>query len=167
MAAGEDQTESVVRERLLVESGLEERGRGRPARDLGALGVEARIATQAVDRLVARGRDEPRAGPLGHAVLGPAIERDGERFLQHLLGQIEVAEEADQGGERARALVLVQGTDVHVAARSLDDRAATGRSAQSTGGVSMIGRTSIEPMRADGMRAPMAIAWSRSWASIM
>jgi hypothetical protein len=35
----------------------------------------------------------------------PALGSDGERFLRGLLGEIEVAEEADQGGEDATPLL--------------------------------------------------------------
>jgi hypothetical protein len=36
---------------------------------------------------------------VGHAVARPALGGDRERLLGGLLGEVEVAEEADQGGE--------------------------------------------------------------------
>jgi hypothetical protein len=38
---------------------------------------------------------------VGHSVARPALGGHGERFLGGLLGEIEVAEEADQAGEDA------------------------------------------------------------------
>ena len=74
----------------------------------------------------------PRVG--GNAVAGPALGRDDERFLTGLLGEVEVAEEADQGGQDASPLV----------AEDLLDQEP----------ISTIGRTSTEPpMRAAGILA--------------
>src|SRR6185295_8176869 len=41
----------------------------------------------------------------GPAIAGPAFGRQRERLLGGLLGEVEVAEEADQGGEDAPPLV--------------------------------------------------------------
>src|SRR6476619_558903 len=73
-------------------------------------------------------------------------ERDRERVLRGLLGEVEVAEEADQRGDNSSPLV---------AEGLLEDRYH-----------SMIGRTSIAPpRRAAGIRAASSIAASRSSAS--
>ena len=86
----------------------------------------------------------PRVG--GGAVARPALRRDRERLLRGFLGEVEVAEEADQGGEDASPLV---------AEDLLEDRYH-----------STTGRTSIAPpMRAAGIRAASSIAASRSSAS--
>ena len=91
---------------------------------------------------------QPRAGVGRDAVARPALGRDRERLLRGLLGEVEVAEEADQGGEDAAPLV---------AEGPLERRHH-----------STIGRTSIAPpRRAAGIRAASSIAASRSSASKM
>ena len=86
-------------------------------------------------------------GLAGVAVARPALGGDRERLLRGFLGEVEVAEEADQGGEDAAPLVaedLLEGVRYH----------------------STIGRTSIAPpRRAAGIRAASSIAASRSSAS--
>ena len=90
--------------------------------------------------------DQPGAGVVGRAFARPALGGDRERLLGGLLGEVEVAEEADQGREDAPPLVA-------------EDLA---RVAQR----STTGRTSIAPpMRAAGIRAASSIAASRSSAS--
>ena len=85
-------------------------------------------------------------GLVGSAVARPALRGDREGLLRGLLGEVEVAEEADQGGEDAPPLV---------AEDLLEDRYH-----------STIGRTSIAPpSRAAGIRAASSIAASRSSAS--
>jgi uncharacterized protein YciI len=42
---------------------------------------------------------------LGLPIAGPALGGDGECLLSGLLGEVEVAEEADQAGEDAAPLV--------------------------------------------------------------
>jgi hypothetical protein len=63
------------------------------------------IAADAVDRTVACGRYEPGAWVGGRPVAGPALGGDRERFLGGFLGEVEIAEEADQAGEDAAPLV--------------------------------------------------------------
>ena len=104
MAAGEDQLEPLVRERLLVHllhllfHGL---GHLEQARLLG----ECALAAQAVDRAVAGGDRQPRARIGRRAVARPALCSSRERLLRGILGEIEVAEEADQAGEDAAPLI--------------------------------------------------------------
>jgi hypothetical protein len=66
---------------------------------------ECPVAADAVDRPVARGCDEPRARVRRDAVAWPALGGNGERLLRGLLGEIEVAEEADQRCKDASPLV--------------------------------------------------------------
>ena len=142
MAAGEHELEALVGEGGLVhvvlrhERHVEESGLGR----------ERALAADAVERTVARRGDEPGPGTHGHAVARPALGGDGERLLSGLLGEVEVAEEADQRSEDASPLLPED---------LLEDRY---RSA--------IGRTSTAPpMRAAGTRAAISIAASMSSAS--
>src|SRR6266571_380138 len=142
MAAGEDQLQPLVGKARLVHLVLHGFGDFQQA---GLLGERA-LAAQAVDRAVA-GRDrQPGAGIGRGAVARPALGGGRERFLGGLLGEVEVAEEANQTGEDAAPLV---------AEDLLEDRYH-----------STIGRTSTAPpMRAAGIREASSIAASRSSAS--
>ena len=86
----------------------------------------------------------PRVG--GNPVARPALRGDREGLLGGLLGEVEVAEEADQGGQDAPPLVAEDLLEARYH--------------------SSIGRTSTAPpRRAAGMRAASSIAASRSSAS--
>jgi hypothetical protein len=63
------------------------------------------VALDAVDGPVACGRDQPRGGVVGLAVARPAGGGDRERLLRGFLGELEVAEEADQRSEDATPLL--------------------------------------------------------------
>ena len=109
----------------------------RGQRALAAEAVEARLRAVVTSQA---------PGLVGHAVARPARGRDRERLLRGLLGEVEIAEEADQAGEDASPLV---------AEGLLEDRHH-----------STIGRTSIAPpMRAAGTCAASSMAASRSSAS--
>jgi hypothetical protein len=100
------------------------------------------VAADPVDRKVARRGHEPAGRP----VALPALGRDRERLLGGFLGEVEVAEDADQAGEDSAPLV---------AEDLLEDRYCV-----------TTGRTSTAPpMRAAGMRDASSIAASRSPAS--
>ena len=105
---------------------------------------ERALAADAVDRPISGRRHEPGARARGHAVAGPALGGDRERLLGGFLGEVEVAEEADQGGEDASPLVAEDLLEHYSAS----------------------GRTSIAPpIEAAGMRDASSIAASRSSAS--
>src|SRR5580704_2010783 len=140
MTAGEDQLEPLVGEAGLLHLILGDLGTLEQLRLLG----ERALAADAIDRAVARGRHEPRAGVAGCALARPALGGDREGLLRGFLGEIEVAEEANQAGEDTAPLVPED---------ALDQR-------------STRGRTSIAPpSRAAGIRAASSIAASRSAAS--
>jgi hypothetical protein len=63
------------------------------------------IATDPVDRAVACGGDEPGERAGRRSVAGPALGGGRERLLGGFLGEVEVAEEADQAGEDAAPFV--------------------------------------------------------------
>jgi hypothetical protein len=101
MAGGEDQLQPFVGKARLLHHILHGLGHLEQARLLG----ERAVAAQTVDRAVA-GRDrQPRARIGRRAVPGPALGRDRERLLSRLLGEVEIAEEADQAREDAAPLV--------------------------------------------------------------
>ena len=173
MAAGEDQPEPIVLDRhviLLVGLAGPDRGfdQGLPTELIG-LGCQHLRPPESVDRPIAGGRRDPGAGIGRHAVARPALEGHDEGFLDRFLGDVEVAEDPDQGRNRPARLLAEQALDDGAGVSLLGQRprrlarrcvgALAGRS-------SKIGRTSIEPCRAPGMRAAASIASSRSWASI-
>jgi hypothetical protein len=145
VAAGEDQLQPLVRERRLVHLVhlvLHGVGHLEQARLLG----ERALAAQAVDRAIPGGDRQPRARIRRDAVARPALGGNRERLLGGLLGEIEVAEEADQAGEDAAPLV---------AEDLLEQRYRSTR-----------GRTSTAPpIRAAGIRAAISSAASRSSTS--
>jgi hypothetical protein len=102
MAAGEDQLQPLIGKRLLLHRVLHRLGRVEQA----GLRGEGAVAADAVDRPVARRQREPgaRVGRLTGA--RPALGGDRERLLRGLLGEVEVAEEADQVGQDAPPLLV-------------------------------------------------------------
>jgi hypothetical protein len=63
------------------------------------LGGESPIAADAVDGPVARRGDQPARRVVGRTIARPPRGGNGEGVLGGLLGEVEVAEEADQGSE--------------------------------------------------------------------
>jgi len=63
------------------------------------------IATDAIDGPVARRGHQPEAGVGRHAVARPALGGDREGLLRGFLGEVEVAEEADERSEDASPLL--------------------------------------------------------------
>ncbi len=114
-------------------------------------------------------------GLSGHAPLRPCLERADERLLDGLLGQVEIADRADQARDHQPLLLAEQAVD-GLARRVRPGQegvvglgrqfvaAAVARSA-SAAEKSQIGRTSIDPCLAPGIIAAYSIASSRSAAS--
>ena len=145
MTAGEDELESLVRKWGRVHRVLRRLGHLGHFEQAGLRGQRA-IAADAIDGAVARRRHQPGARVGGSPVARPARRGDREGLLRGFLGEVEVAEEADQGREDATPL-LAEGV--------LEDRYR-----------STIGRTSIAPpMLAAGIFEASSIAASRSSAS--
>jgi hypothetical protein len=69
------------------------------------LRCEDALAADAVDRLVARRRDEPGARVVRQPGDRPSLGGDGERLLRGFLCAVEVAEETDQGSDDAPPFV--------------------------------------------------------------
>jgi hypothetical protein len=105
MAAGEDQREALVGDRahssllFLVRDQLRQVGELDPPRR------QRPLSPQPVDRAVAGGRDDPGSGARRDAVARPALRRDRECLLDGVLGEVEVAERADQDRDRAPELL--------------------------------------------------------------
>jgi hypothetical protein len=109
MAAREDQAQPVVGDPVVVRFLRLGRRHLEPLRQHAERRVEAGAATQAVDRLEPARRDQPGARLVRHAVARPAFQRGRERVVHRLLGEVEVAEQADQGGEDAARVGAVEG----------------------------------------------------------
>ena len=98
MAAGEDQAKPIVGNlgRIVVRL-----GKGR-TQFVGRVGfeffLEGLLAPDAVNGLVPGGLDDPGPGKLGYSGLFPLAYGRGKGFLGTLLGQVEVADQADEGG---------------------------------------------------------------------
>jgi hypothetical protein len=101
MTAGEDELESLVWKCRPVHGVLRCLGRLEQA----GLRGQRPIAANAVDRAVARGRQEPSARVGGGSVARPALRGDREGLLSGFLGEVEVAEETDQCSEDAAPVV--------------------------------------------------------------
>ena len=100
MAAREDEAELVVchRSHLL---GLVGRLH---AHGLGLAVVAGGLPADAVDSPVAGGGDDPAGGAGWQAGRRPPLQRGHERVLDRFLGEVDVAEEADQAGHRPARL---------------------------------------------------------------
>ena len=144
MAAGEDQPQPVVLDAVLVRLERVARVSIELLRDLRERRIESGTAAQGVDRLEPTGRNQPGAGIRGHAIPGPALDRGGERVVQSLLGEVEIAEQADQRGQDAARVGAVDG--VHRIAHPFGAVFVHPGLLKST-----TGRTSTLPRRADGI----------------
>jgi len=74
-------------------------------RELFLLAAKCDLPAQPVDRLVAADIDQPRPR-IGRRIGGrPALQRHREGILQRVLGEIEIADQADQCRQRATRFV--------------------------------------------------------------
>lgn len=111
MAAGEDQAQAVVFEQLalLGDALIWQLG-------LFVQRLKAALPTQVVDGLEAPGRDQPGARVVRYTALRPLLDRTAKGLMQRLFGQVEIAEQANQGGgdssRYSRAIRSVTGGDI-------------------------------------------------------
>ena len=108
-------------------------------RGLGVAVIAGRLTAQAVDGAVAGGRGDPAARVRRQPGRRPPLARDDERLLDHLFGDVDVAEETDQGGDDPAGLLTEDPFEVG---------AVDGRHVGSGSGSSWNGRTSTGPMQA-------------------
>ena len=107
MAAGEDQAQAVVLDRLGLRRLL-----GGDRLDLAVVErVVARAPPDAVDRLEAPGGDEPCARIVRNAFGGPLLERGAEGVMQRFFRDLEIAEQAHECGENAPRFGAVERLD--------------------------------------------------------
>ena len=122
---------------------------------LGLL-AEAPPPAHAIDRAVPRRGRDPRPGIGRDAPDGPRLECGDERVLDRLLGEVEVAEDADERRDRPALLFAEQAVDDLVRGGvGLAQSAAVAwrRAPSDMYGTSQIGRISIEPCVAPGISA--------------
>src|SRR5262249_59310874 len=102
------------------------------------------VGADAVDCTVARRCDDPGDWVVRLSVTRPPLERCRERVLHRVLGELEVAEDANEDRHRTAPLL---------AEECVDRQCVTS------------GRISTEPLPATGTRCASSIAWSRSLQS--
>src|SRR5438874_1045082 len=73
------------------------------------------LAAHAIDRTVARGRRDPAARVGRQAVARPFPQSGGEGLLHRVLGDVDVAEDADQGSHRSTGLLTEDPADLVLA----------------------------------------------------
>jgi hypothetical protein len=73
--------------------------------------LSASLAAEAVDRSIAGSDRDPAARVRRQAVARPCAQGDGERLLDCVLGEVDVAEGADQGGDRSAGLLAEDPAD--------------------------------------------------------
>jgi hypothetical protein len=101
MAAGEHQLESLIGKRCSVQVVLRRLGNVQQA----SLGGQGAVSPDSIDRPVAGGGQQPRSRVCGRAITRPPLGGDRECLLGGFLGEVEVAEEADQCREDPAPLV--------------------------------------------------------------
>ena len=69
------------------------------------------LLSQSIDRAVARDGEDPRRRVTRHAVARPALGRRRERVLDGLLGEVPVADGADQRRDRPPEVLAEQAVD--------------------------------------------------------
>jgi hypothetical protein len=101
VAAGEDETKTFVLHgsRFLWKDGVV--ACGCEHRHLTEELLSASLAAQTVDGAIAGSGRDPAPWIGRQAVACPSVKGNGERLLYCVLGDVDVAEDADQGGDRS------------------------------------------------------------------
>ncbi len=168
MAAGEHQAKPIVAEAavapeahvVLLSSAVDE-----GALDLGELQGLATCPADPVEGAVSRRGGDPCPWVARNAIPRPGLERGHERVGERLLGQVEVAQDADERREDPTGLVTEGPLDV--LADRVGGQPAAPAPATSESPMSRIGRTSTEPYAAPGQRPAASSAASRFGHSTM
>ena len=104
MAAHEDEFQPLVRDRRTGHRVLPRVLRFRLGEQVELRGQHS-VAAQPVDGTAAGRGHQPGTGIVRHRGARPALRRDRERLRGGLLGQVEIAEIADQAGQHPAPLV--------------------------------------------------------------
>ena len=110
-----------------------------------------------VDGGAAGDLEEPGVGAMGQTGAAPVDQRALGGVRERLLGQVEIAERADERGEKPPPVVTHDPLDL---AGQIG-----GGVGHSSPGICMIGRSSIVPCFAVGISAAISMASSRSLQS--
>ena len=155
MAAGEDQPQPVVDDRARLahrrDAPAESRRASSASRSARSASERSRRRRSIARRRAATVIHAP--GFAGHPVARPRRDRRLERVLHRILGELEVADMADQRGQHGRALVAKRrataaaaGSPIPAAARRERSRLSGRRLVGATSSLtSMTGRTSTDP----------------------
>ncbi len=103
MTAGEDQTKAVIVD-LVITGAFGFVIRDDEQLEFLFLVQRSLGPSDAIDRPIAGGREQPRTRAIGETITRPLLGRDGEGFLGNLLGKIEIAEGPDQSGDETAPL---------------------------------------------------------------
>ncbi|MCY1182860.1 hypothetical protein D9M73_234390 [compost metagenome] len=107
MAAGEDQPQAIVLQVILCHVRRLKGFQGVCQTGLGD--IETGATAQAIDRLEAAGGHQPGPRAGRHAIALPALHRNEEGFMQGLLGQVEITEQADQSRQDSPRILAING----------------------------------------------------------
>ena len=168
VAAGEHQPEAVVGNcahvRLLPVARPAVVGVVDQGRVVVLLGPAA-LAPGPIDGLAAGDGQQPGARPVGEAGPGPVLEGGHIGLLEGVLGEVEIAQRGDEGGEHPPRLLPERVLALRRAHRGQGRYRQWGKSA----GSSMSGRTSAlsRPRRTPGSCEASSVARSRSGTSTM
>jgi hypothetical protein len=110
VAAGEDQPQPLVGNGAVVDLVLLV-GRRHQRLELAHLVLEAPCPADAIDRPVAGGGRDPGPRIAGYPPLRPDLQGGHEGVLDRLLGEVEVAEHADERRDRPSRLLAEQAVD--------------------------------------------------------
>ena len=111
MAASEDETEAVVLHGSCLLRLAEVVAFGREHGHLDCEFLSASLAAETVDRSMAGSGRDPAARVGRQTVARPCAQGDGERLLDRVLGEVDVAEGADQDGDRSAGLLAEDPAD--------------------------------------------------------
>ena len=153
VAARENEPEPIVFERLVFERDRID-GCFQSPGELGDRSIEADAPAENVDGLEAAGRYQPREGVVRQPIARPAFDGRSKRFVQRLLGEVEVADQANQCGQHPTRVGAVERFYCAGQRRIAQLNTSTGL-------------TSMLPKRADGILDATCNASFRSLASIM
>ena len=102
--------QAIVFESFIVDDNGIDRGLELPG-ELSDRGVESRATAQNVDRFETAGRDQPRERVGGQPVARPPLDRGRERFVQRLFREVEITDQANQGGKNTARVGAIQCLD--------------------------------------------------------
>src|SRR5712671_4261054 len=110
MATGEDEAETIILNAFFIL--LMHLSRQQPIEDVAVRRLELLGLAEPVDSFEPSRGDQPRAWIRGNSLLSPLLHCCHECVVQSLLGQIEIAEEADEGREHTARFRSVDRIDL-------------------------------------------------------